>query len=59
MLRKHYMTVMDEAKILIEHSAALLKRNIGGEELVPDVLNVGNIDNTDGCRLAMELADKS
>ena len=53
------MTVMDEAKILIEHSAALLKRNIGGEELVPDVLNVGNIDNTDGCRLAMGLADKS
>lgn len=49
---------MDEAKILIEHSAALLKRN-SGEELVPDVLNVGNIDNTDGCRLAMELADKS
>lgn len=52
------VTVMDGVRIPIERSAALLKWDIVGEVLVPGVLNVGDIDKTDGCRQAAALADK-
>lgn len=52
------MTVMDGVRIPIRRSAALLKWDIAGEVAVPGVLNVGDIDKTDGCRQAAELADK-
>ncbi len=41
-------SVMDGVRIPIERSAAL----------IPGVLNKGDIDKTDGCRLAAELAEK-
>ena len=50
--------VMDGIRVPIERSAALLKWDVVGEVLVPGVLNVGDIDNTDGCRRAAELATK-
>lgn len=52
------MTVMDGVRIPIRRSAALLKWDIVGEVAVSGVLNVGDIDKTDGCRKAAELADK-
>ena len=50
--------VMDGIRVPIERSAARLKWDVVGEVLVPGVLNVGDIDNTDGCRRAAELATK-
>lgn len=41
----------------IERTAALNKWKMVGEVLVPGVLNVGDIDKTDGCKKAAELAD--
>ncbi|MCH5206542.1 MAG: flavodoxin family protein [Oscillospiraceae bacterium] len=55
---EHDMSVMDGVKIPIERSAALLKWEMVGEVLIPGVLKVGDIDNTDGCRQAAALADK-
>lgn len=52
------MTVMDGVRIPIERSAALLKWDVVGEVLVPVVLNEGDINQTDGCRQAAELAHK-
>ncbi len=52
------MSVMDGVRIPIERSAALLKWEIVGEVLVPGVLNVGDIDKTDGCQQAAALAEK-
>ncbi|MCM1136387.1 MAG: flavodoxin family protein [Clostridium sp.] len=52
------MTVMDGVRIPIERSAALLKWHMAGEVLVPGVLNVGDIEKTDGCQQAAALADK-
>ena len=52
------MTVLDGVRIPLERSAALLKWNMVGEVLVPGVLNVGDIEKTDGCRQAAALADK-
>ncbi len=52
------MTVMDGVHIPIERSAALLKWDVVGEVLVPGVLNEGDINQTDGCRQAAELAHK-
>lgn len=52
------MSVMDGVRIPIERSAALLKWNIVGEVLVPSVLNTGDIEKTDGCKLAAALASK-
>ena len=40
----------------LERSAALLGWQMAGEVLVPGVLNEGDIDKTDGCRRAAELA---
>lgn len=42
----------------MERTAALNKWNMVGEVLVPGVLNPGDIEKTDGCRQAAELADK-
>ena len=55
---EHDMSVMDGVKIPIERSAALLKWEMVGEVLIPGVLKVGDIDNTDGCKQAAALADK-
>lgn len=52
------MTVLDGVRVPIERTAALNKWNIIGEVLIPGVLNVGDIDKTDGCRQAAELANK-
>ena len=52
------LSVMDGVWIPIERTAALLKWNMIGEVLVPGVLNAGEIEKTDGCRQAAELAEK-
>ena len=52
------MSVMDGVRVPIERSAALMKWDMVGEVLIPGVLNVGDIDKTDGCKQAAELADK-
>lgn len=52
------MTVMDGVRIPLERSAALLKWDVVGEVLVPAVLNEGDINKTDGCAKAAELAHK-
>ena len=51
------MTVMDGVRIPIERTAALNKWKMVGEVLVPGVLNIGDIDKTDGCKKAAALAD--
>jgi len=50
--------VLDGVRIPIERTAELIKWSMVGEVLVPGVLNVGDIDKTDGCRQAAELAHK-
>lgn len=51
-------TAMDGVRIPIEKSAALLKWNMVGEVLIPGVLNPGDIQKTDGCKQAADLAEK-
>ena len=51
-----YMSVLDGVRIPIERTAALLKWNMVGEVLIPGVLNVGDIEKTDGCQKAADLA---
>lgn len=51
------MSVMDGVRIPYERTAALLKWNSVGEILIPGVLNVGDIDKTDGCKKAEILAE--
>lgn len=51
-------TVLDGVRIPMERTAALLQWEKVGEVLIPDVLNVGDIDHTDGCSQAAALADK-
>lgn len=51
-------SVMDGVRVPIERSAALMKWNMVGEVLIPGVMNKGDIDKTDDCRLAAELAEK-
>lgn len=55
---EHDMSVMDGVRIPIERSAALLKWKMVGKVLIPGVLNVGDIEKTDGCKQAADLADK-
>ena len=55
---EHDATVLDGVRIPVERSAALLKWDMFGEVLVPGVLNVGDISNTDGCAQAAALAEK-
>ncbi|MCI8332677.1 MAG: flavodoxin family protein [Clostridiales bacterium] len=52
------ISVMDGVRIPIERSATLLKWHMAGEVLIPGVLNVGDIEKTDGCSQAAALADK-
>ena len=52
------MSVLDGVRIPLERSAALMKWKMVGEVLIPGVLNTGDIQKTDGCRLAAALADK-
>ena len=52
------MSVFDGVTKPIERSAELMKWKMVGEVLIPGVLNAGNIDKTDGCKQAAELADK-
>ena len=51
------MSVMDGVRIPIERMAALNKWKMAGEVLIPGVLNVGDIDKTDGCKKAADLAN--
>ena len=51
------MTVMDGVRVPIERMAALNKWKMVGEVLIPGVLNAGEIEKTDGCKKAAELAD--
>lgn len=51
-------TVLDGVRIPMERTAALLQWEMVGEVLIPGVLNVGDIDHTDGCLQAAALADK-
>lgn len=52
------MSVFDGVRAPLERSAALLKWTMAGEVLVPDVLNIGDIEKTNGCALAAALAEK-
>ena len=52
------MSVLDGVRVPIERSAALLKWKMVGEVLIPGVLNIGDINKTDGCKKAAELADR-
>ena len=54
---EHDMSVMDGVRVPIERMAALNKWKMVGEVLIPGVLNVGDIEKTDGCKKAAELAD--
>ena len=51
-------SVLDGVRIPMERTAALNKWHMVGEVLVPGVLHPGDIEKTDGCRLAAGLADK-
>lgn len=51
-------TVLDGVRIPMERTAALLQWEKVGEVLIPGVLNIGDIDHTDGCKQAAALADK-
>ncbi len=51
------MSVMDGVRMPIERMAALNKWKMVGEVLIPGVLNVGDIDKTEGCQKAADLAN--
>ena len=51
------MSVMDGVRIPMERMCALNKWKMVGEVLIPGVLNVGDIDKTDGCKKAADLAN--
>ena len=55
---EHDMTVLDGVRVPMERTAELLKWKMVGEVLIPGVLKVGEIEKTDGCAKAAELADK-
>ena len=55
---EHDPSVLDGVRVPLERSAALLKWESVGAVLIPGVLKVGEIDNTDGCKQAAELAEK-
>ena len=51
------MSVMDGVRIPIERMCALNKWEMVGEVLIPGVLNAGDIEKTDGCKKAADLAE--
>lgn len=55
---EHDATVLDGIRIPYERTIALLKWENVGEVLIPGVLNVGDIDGTDGCTQAAALAER-
>lgn len=55
---EHDMTVLDGVRVPYERTVALLKWRNVGEVLIPGVLNVGDIDGTDGCAQAAALAER-
>ncbi len=55
---EHDAAILDGVRIPYERSIALMKLENVGEVLIPGVLNVGDIDNTDGCAQAAALAEK-
>lgn len=55
---EHDASVLDGVRVPFERSAALMKWDVVGEVLVPGVLNIGDIDGTDGCVQAATLADR-
>ena len=55
---EHEVEVMDGLKQPFQRIAALVKWNVVGEVLVPGVLEVGAVDQTDGCAQAADLANK-
>lgn len=52
------LSVLDGVRIPMERSAALMNWKMVGEVLVPGVLNIGDIEKTDGCAQAAALAEK-
>ena len=52
------LSVLDGVRIPMERTAALNKWKMVGEVLIPGVLNVGDIEKTDGCQQAAALANK-
>ncbi|MDE7328825.1 MAG: flavodoxin family protein [Clostridia bacterium] len=52
------ISVMDGVRIPYERSIDLLKWKSIGEVFVTGVLNVGDIDKTDGCQKSVDLAGK-
>ena len=55
---EHDASVMEGVREPLERTAALLKWDIVGEVLVPGVFHEGDINKTDGCQQAAELAGK-
>ena len=55
---EHDSSVMEGVRVPMERTAALLKWDIVGEVLIPGVFHEGDINGTDGCKQAAELADK-
>lgn len=51
------MTAFDGIRAPIARSAALMKWEMIGEVLIPGVLNVGDIEKTNGCEKAAALAE--
>lgn len=52
------IAVFDGVRFPIEKTAALLEWKIVGEVLIPGVLNIGDVEKTNGEKLAAELAEK-
>ena len=52
------ITVMDGIRLPMERMCALNQWKMIGEVLVPGVLKIGDIHNTDGCAQAAALAEK-
>ena len=53
---EHDVSVMEGVRVPMERTAALLKWDIVGEVLIPGVFHEGDINKTDGCKQAAELA---
>lgn len=51
------VSVMDGVRIPIGRMAALNKWKMAGEVLIPGVLNIGDIDKTEGCKKTADLAN--
>lgn len=55
---EHDPTVMDGVTMPLRRTFDLLKWNLVGEVCIPGVFNEGDIAKTDGCALAVALAEK-